>query len=168
MRLIPVSVGGNPFAQPEELQEAIREKAAEMGANRVFLDPRVAERPFVTAGREGGRLLKRESDPQLSGLVCRALPVHLGFQVGSGWRVEYVFPASQAEAAGLKVGDQIMILNDRHDPSDPAAWDRVFAKGKVGDRMDIVFLDRKGDLQRRFLELLPVECIRAGAPAGAC
>jgi S1-C subfamily serine protease len=155
-----VSVGGNPYALPEELRDAIREKAAEMGADHVFLDSEQDERALVTSEGEPRRLLKRETEPQLTGLVCRSLPVHLGFQVNGRWEVERVFPGSQAETVGIKAGDRIMILNERYDLSDPSAWDRVLSKGRVGESVVLELLDSKGNLQRRTLDLIPTDCVR--------
>lgn len=160
-RLVSVSVGGNPFAQPDELRDAIREKAAELGANQVFLDAEPADRSFITAEGEQRRLLKRETEPLLTGLVCRSLSVHLGLQVNGRWEVERVFPGSQAEAAGLRAGDRIVILNERYDVSDPSAWDHVLSKSRVGDSIAVEFLDSNGNLRRRTLDLMPVDCVSA-------
>ncbi len=168
MRLISVSVGGNPFARVDELQEAVREKAADLGTTHVFLLPQDEERAIVTAGREGARLQQRETGPELFVRMCRHLPVHLGIQISGTWEVERVFAGTQAEAAGLRAGDQIVILNQRHSFTDPAAWDRILARARPGDRVDLEFLDGRGNLQRRALELFPSECLSGSRLTDHC
>jgi predicted metalloprotease with PDZ domain len=167
-RLISISVGGNPYAQAEELQEAMREKAAELGTDRLFLDPRPVERAFITAERQGHRLLKRETELQMTATACRMLPVHPGFQVNGRWEVERVFPGSHAEAVGLKTGDHIVILNERYDVSNPMQWEWILAKSKVGDSIVIEFLDAKKTMQRRVVELFPIHCLQAGSLVRDC
>lgn len=167
-RTVWITVGGNPYAQPEDLEDGLREKAVELGTTTVFLQPDPPERAMITGGPAHPRLGATDHTPRLSGIACRPYGVHTGFQVDWNWRVERVFAGSPAEGSGIQEGDQVLSLDRIYFPSSPRGWDRALASKKPGDTLHVEYVNRRGDIMVRAVDLISVDCLLRPKSSRAC
>jgi M6 family metalloprotease-like protein len=153
---IVTAIDGQPLASTEKLRELILskspgdgvgvqyERAGQVDELRVTLAP--LSSPLSATGKGGRAILGIQSSP---------------FKDGEGAKIEAVTPGSAAQAAGLKVGDVIVAI-DQTKITSPEEVAAALSGRKVGEQVTISF--RRNDQEQTVTAQLRAE--PAGLPAG--
>jgi serine protease Do len=163
---VVLALNGHPVAEPRELQRLVaaapvgqpaqlklwRHKAEKVLSVKLGrLDDQQAK--AGPAGAQSGAAAK----PGRLGLVLRSLDAaersRLGLKEGGGLLVESVEPGSAAEAAGLKIGDVILEM-DEHKPATAEAFKALADELKPGQET-VLRVFREGHSE--YLSLAPAK-----------
>jgi hypothetical protein len=138
---------GNGYANRGYLSKRLAEKGQELGADFVMLEQQqVNAGPVVTSFGNGMAISDQVHTLSLYGTAYVWSPVKLGVRWGGpNFEIADIEPTGPGAAAGLKIGDRLLAVNDIRVMADPYAVSRITSKAKPGDVVKLEILDRQGN-----------------------
>jgi hypothetical protein len=142
--IIPIaSIGshGNGYANMATLEDAMRKKAAEIGADAVMVTKYEVTKDETVGSYSGGFFTSQQIQrPHLYGVAVVYSRVRMGLVCGEDGTIKYVNADSPADKAGLKEGMQIVAINGTYFANTSVLSREVGIKNP-GDVVTVEYLD---------------------------
>lgn len=145
IQVAKIAAHGNGYATNETLEQTLREEAATLKADTVFIY-KSETTTDETVGTYGGGIMLADSikRPHLYGIACRSSKIALGFRIDTTKEniVTYVYANSPAARIGIVEGDKILAVNGQPLQGDPFVIEREITSKSAGERATIEYLTK--------------------------
>lgn len=142
-KIAEIGAHGNAYAKREFLEEQLKQEAAKIGADFIYVsDIQMSKDETVAVYGDGILLAEQVQRPHLYAYAYKYSKVKLGINVDKDGTVKYVNSGGAFDKAGIKEGYKILAFNGIYAGSEDVR-DNELAKLNVGDKLIVECLNEK-------------------------